>query len=141
MVGPGGDLSFAAKLEVETMNHHSNTVYYLETASQYVHVRQEQVKYCIFFKYQIMAPRSLTRPKNRNKKSLNVDSPSFTPSTSTLSVPGKSTAISSQAAAAAPFTPSGLASGMYGNFTLGISIDTVRDSYTISSACGRNSCL
>ncbi|KAH6667548.1 PAB-dependent poly(A)-specific ribonuclease subunit PAN3 [Halenospora varia] len=43
------------------------------------------------------------------KKSLNVDSPSFTPST--LSVPQKSSAISSQAANAAPFTPRGMASG------------------------------
>lgn len=42
------------------------------------------------------------------KKSLNVDSPSFTPAT--LPVPGK-TAITSHAAAAAPFTPRGLASG------------------------------
>jgi hypothetical protein len=41
------------------------------------------------------------------KKSLNVESPSFTP---TLPVPAKK-AITSQAAAAAPFTPSGLASG------------------------------
>lgn len=43
------------------------------------------------------------------KRSLNVDSPSFTPAT--LSVPGKASAISSQAANAAPFTPRGLASG------------------------------
>lgn len=47
---------------------------------------------------------------NSIKKSLNVDSPSFTPAT--LSVPGRSAAISSQAAAAAPFTPRGIASGM-----------------------------
>lgn len=46
---------------------------------------------------------------NSIKKSLNVDSPSFTPAT--LSVPGKSAAISSQAATAAPFTPRGIASG------------------------------
>jgi PAB-dependent poly(A)-specific ribonuclease subunit 3 len=44
------------------------------------------------------------------KKTLNVDSPSFTPAT--LPVPGKTT-ISSQAASAAPFTPRGLTSGMY----------------------------
>lgn len=45
------------------------------------------------------------------KKSLNVDSPSFTPAT--LSVPGKGTGgtISSQAVNAAPFTPRGMASG------------------------------
>jgi hypothetical protein len=49
--------------------------------------------------------------KNRLKKSLNVDSPSFTPTT--LSVPGKGAAISSQAATAAPFTPRGMASGRY----------------------------
>ena len=47
--------------------------------------------------------------KNRLKKSLNVDSPSFTPST--LSVPGKGATISSQAANAAPFTPRSMASG------------------------------
>lgn len=45
----------------------------------------------------------------RLKKSLNVDSPSFTPST--LAVPSKSSSISSQAANAAPFTPRSLASG------------------------------
>lgn len=49
------------------------------------------------------------RRKNRLKKSLNVDSPSFTPAT--LSVPGKGAPISSQAANAAPFTPRGMASG------------------------------
>jgi hypothetical protein len=43
------------------------------------------------------------------KKALSVDSPAFTPAT--LSVPGKSSTISSQAANAAPFTPRGLASG------------------------------
>lgn len=48
---------------------------------------------------------------NSIKKSLNVDSPSFTPAT--LSVPGRSAIISSQAAAAAPFTPRGIASGMF----------------------------
>jgi len=46
---------------------------------------------------------------HRLKKSLNVDSPSFTPST--LSVPSKTSSISSQAANAAPFTPRSLASG------------------------------
>ncbi|TVY27530.1 PAN2-PAN3 deadenylation complex subunit PAN3 [Lachnellula hyalina] len=46
---------------------------------------------------------------NRLKKSLNVDSPSFTPST--LAVPSKTSSISSQAANAAPFTPRSLASG------------------------------
>lgn len=44
-----------------------------------------------------------------SKKTLNVDSPSFTPAT--LPVPGKSSSITSQAANAAPFTPRGLASG------------------------------
>jgi PAB-dependent poly(A)-specific ribonuclease subunit 3 len=49
-------------------------------------------------------------PLNRSaKKTLSVDSPAFTPAT--LSVPGKSSAISSQAVNAAPFTPRGLASG------------------------------
>lgn len=48
---------------------------------------------------------------NSLKKSFNVDSPSFTPAT--LPVPGKSAAMSSKAAAAAPFTPQGLASGAY----------------------------
>jgi hypothetical protein len=43
------------------------------------------------------------------KKALSVDSPAFTPAT--LSVPGKTSTISSQAANAAPFTPRGLASG------------------------------
>jgi hypothetical protein len=43
------------------------------------------------------------------KKALSVDSPAFTPAT--LSVPSKTSAISSQAANAAPFTPRGLASG------------------------------
>jgi hypothetical protein len=43
------------------------------------------------------------------KKTLNVDSPAFTPAT--LSVPGKASTISSQAVNAAPFTPRGLASG------------------------------
>jgi len=45
------------------------------------------------------------------KKSLNVDSPSFQPAT--LSVPGKPSAISSQAVNAAPFTPRALASGTH----------------------------
>jgi len=45
------------------------------------------------------------------KKSLNVDSPAFTPAQ--LAVPGKSAAITSQAAAAAPFTPRAAASGMH----------------------------
>jgi PAB-dependent poly(A)-specific ribonuclease subunit 3 len=49
-------------------------------------------------------------PSNRSaKKTLSVDSPAFTPAT--LSVPSKSSAISSQAVNAAPFTPRGLASG------------------------------
>ncbi|RDL41069.1 PAB-dependent poly(A)-specific ribonuclease subunit PAN3 [Venustampulla echinocandica] len=43
------------------------------------------------------------------KKTLNVDSPSFMPAT--LPVPNKTSAISSQAANAAPFTPRGLSSG------------------------------
>jgi len=43
------------------------------------------------------------------KKTLNVDSPSFTPAT--LSVPSKTATIPSQAANAAPFTPRNLASG------------------------------
>lgn len=43
-----------------------------------------------------------------NRKALSVDSPSFTPGT--LAAP-KSSAITSQAANAAPFTPRGLASG------------------------------
>jgi hypothetical protein len=46
---------------------------------------------------------------DRLKKSLNVESPSFTPST--LSVPNKTSAISSQAANAAPFTPRSMTSG------------------------------
>jgi hypothetical protein len=46
---------------------------------------------------------------DRTKKALSVDSPAFTPAT--LSVPGKTSTISSQAANAAPFTPRGLASG------------------------------
>jgi hypothetical protein len=46
---------------------------------------------------------------NRTRKALSVDSPAFTPAT--LSVPGKTSTISSQAANAAPFTPRGLASG------------------------------
>ena len=53
--------------------------------------------------------------KNRLKKSLNVDSPSFTPAT--LSVPGKGVAISSQAANAAPFTPRAMGSGRYSPLT------------------------
>ncbi|CAG8954277.1 hypothetical protein HYFRA_00005898 [Hymenoscyphus fraxineus] len=44
-----------------------------------------------------------------SKKTLNVDSPSFTPAA--LPLPGKSSSITSQAASAAPFTPRGLASG------------------------------
>ncbi|KAG9234504.1 PAB-dependent poly(A)-specific ribonuclease subunit PAN3 [Amylocarpus encephaloides] len=44
-----------------------------------------------------------------SKKTLNVDSPSFTPAS--LPVPGKSSTISSQAASAAPFQPRGLTSG------------------------------
>ena len=43
------------------------------------------------------------------KRSLNVDSPSFTPTG--LTVPGKGATISAQAASAAPFTPRGLDSG------------------------------
>ena len=45
------------------------------------------------------------------KKVLNVDSPSFTPAT--LAVPNKVSSISSQAVNAAPFTPRGMASGVY----------------------------
>ncbi|KAG0651465.1 Poly(A)-nuclease deadenylation complex subunit 3 [Hyphodiscus hymeniophilus] len=47
--------------------------------------------------------------RHRLKKSLNVESPSFTPAT--LSVSGKSAAITSQAATAVPFTPRSIASG------------------------------
>lgn len=53
--------------------------------------------------------RTLSAQTESLKKSLNVDSPSFTPST--LSVPGKGATISSQAANAAPFTPRAMASG------------------------------
>ncbi|KAF4634548.1 hypothetical protein G7Y89_g3563 [Cudoniella acicularis] len=52
---------------------------------------------------------SFANIRNSLKKTLNVDSPSFTPAT--LPVPSKTSAISSQAANAAPFTPRGLASG------------------------------
>lgn len=57
----------------------------------------------------MMMGKSLETDINRLKKSLNVDSPSFTPST--LAVPSKTSSISSQAANAAPFTPRSLASG------------------------------
>jgi PAB-dependent poly(A)-specific ribonuclease subunit 3 len=52
-----------------------------------------------------------TRRKPRLKKSLNVDSPTFTPATLPVSVKGP--AISSHAANAAPFTPRGMASGKF----------------------------
>jgi hypothetical protein len=50
-------------------------------------------------------------PNDSMKKTLNVESPAFTPAT--LSAPGKTSTISSQAANAAPFTPRGLASGKH----------------------------
>ncbi|KAJ5053742.1 uncharacterized protein L3040_000033 [Drepanopeziza brunnea f. sp. 'multigermtubi'] len=50
-------------------------------------------------------PNKATNPQAETKKSLNFDSPAFTPST--LPASGKVSTISSQAAAAAPFTPRG----------------------------------
>ena len=48
---------------------------------------------------------------HRVKRTLNVDTPPFKPAS--LAAPAKTSAISSQAANAAPFTPRGLASGDY----------------------------
>lgn len=56
-----------------------------------------------------MGPLANDTSNRATKKALSVDSPAFTPAT--LSVPGKTSAISSQAVNAAPFTPRGLASG------------------------------
>ncbi|TVY65658.1 PAN2-PAN3 deadenylation complex subunit [Lachnellula suecica] len=58
---------------------------------------------------QKISSKSLTDSSSSVKKSLNVDSPSFKPAT--LPVPSKTSAISSQAANAAPFTPRSAASG------------------------------
>ncbi|TAQ85954.1 hypothetical protein B7494_g5721 [Chlorociboria aeruginascens] len=53
--------------------------------------------------------KTLSAQPDSVKKSLNVDSPSFTPTT--FNAPRKSASITSQAANAAPFTPQGLVSG------------------------------